>query len=658
MKLSVAPSRLTLSAALLIAVSVLSLTARAKDTVWVGMNNGNWNTTGVGTWDTFDTATPPAIIDHVPPDAGFDEAARIDNNTTVVLSAQTMSANTAGGTLVPVDIGGLKLATTAANFGGLRVTNGGRLTAVDPGGSPSTETGAIQVGVAGQGILTILGGGMVTGTSIALAGANNSSITLGDTSGLTATLTTSGTANLGRITTVIGQNVNFNSTGNLTLGGTGTLVADIRSATAHSALKTDGNATVGGTLRPLLTGFTPAAGNKWSLVDAVGTVTGNFSTVDTSGVTLPNGLAFRVVPGTNGARNTRDLTIEEVLVLQVNRDTGAVSIANVGAQNKNIDGYSILSPNSWLSTTAWNSLDDQNVGGADAWVEAGPAANALSELNPGNVGTGFTTVNAGTSLALGSPYDSDPATFPPLGTDPDNLVFEYSGPDGRTILGQVVYSGTKVHNDLVLTVDPSTGMAAMKNDSPHTVIIDGYNVASASGSLVPGTWNSLDDQNVEGWEEASPTANALAELRATGALTLTPGTGFGLGQLFKTVGATQDLEFGFLQQGNGNLTIGTVVYGAVTIPPPPGGGVNGDFNDNGVVDAADYVLWRNGGPLMNDPTPGVQPGDYDTWKANFGKTGGAGSAAATAVPEPSTLLLVCLALVGHMVGVRRTIRQG
>ena len=41
-------------------------------------------------------------------------------------------------------------------------------------------------------------------------------------------------------------------------------------------------------------------------------------------------------------------------------------------------------------------------------------------------------------------------------------------------------------------------------------------------------------------------------------------------------------------------------------------GLPGDYNNNGGVDAADYVLWRNGGPLLNDATPGVQPGDYDS----------------------------------------------
>jgi serralysin len=50
-----------------------------------------------------------------------------------------------------------------------------------------------------------------------------------------------------------------------------------------------------------------------------------------------------------------------------------------------------------------------------------------------------------------------------------------------------------------------------------------------------------------------------------------------------------------------------------------------DYNGNGVVDTADYVLWRNGGPLQNDLTPGVQPGDYNVWRAHFGRTVAAGS---------------------------------
>jgi hypothetical protein len=82
----------------------------------------------------------------------------------------------------------------------------------------------------------------------------------------------------------------------------------------------------------------------------------------------------------------------------------------------------------------------------------------------------------------------------------------------------------------------------------------------------------------------------------------------------------------------------------------------GDFNSDGVVDAADYVVWRKASPtdtLPNDDTPGaVDASDYDDWRANFGNSGPAGSGAlgADAVPEPASGLLSFIAmLAGSMV---------
>jgi hypothetical protein len=83
-------------------------------------------------------------------------------------------------------------------------------------------------------------------------------------------------------------------------------------------------------------------------------------------------------------------------------------------------------------------------------------------------------------------------------------------------------------------------------------------------------------------------------------------------------------------------------------------GVIGDYNDDGKVDAADYVVWRklNGTltTLPNDSTPGiVSPADFDEWRAHFGMMAGTGSSAA-AVPEPGTLMALLFALC--LVGVR------
>src|SRR4051812_10153356 len=57
--------------------------------------------------------------------------------------------------------------------------------------------------------------------------------------------------------------------------------------------------------------------------------------------------------------------------------------------------------------------------------------------------------------------------------------------------------------------------------------------------------------------------------------------------------------------------------------------VKGDYNGNGLVDAAVYVLWRNGGPLKNDPTAGAQPADYAFWRSQFGASAGVGATAGT-----------------------------
>jgi hypothetical protein len=69
-------------------------------------------------------------------------------------------------------------------------------------------------------------------------------------------------------------------------------------------------------------------------------------------------------------------------------------------------------------------------------------------------------------------------------------------------------------------------------------------------------------------------------------------------------------------------------------------GIPGDYNLNGTVDAADYVVWRKTG--INGST------GYDTWGTHFGETGGSGSGAIAdaAVPEPSTLVLLMFAAIG------------
>jgi hypothetical protein len=83
----------------------------------------------------------------------------------------------------------------------------------------------------------------------------------------------------------------------------------------------------------------------------------------------------------------------------------------------------------------------------------------------------------------------------------------------------------------------------------------------------------------------------------------------------------------------------------------PAGGLAGDYNGNGKVDGADYVMWRKN-PAAFGGTPG-----YNTWRSNFGLPGsGAALGQAAGVPEPAAWVIgtgmIACALVR-----RRNMRQ-
>jgi hypothetical protein len=67
----------------------------------------------------------------------------------------------------------------------------------------------------------------------------------------------------------------------------------------------------------------------------------------------------------------------------------------------------------------------------------------------------------------------------------------------------------------------------------------------------------------------------------------------------------------------------------------------GDFNNDGNVNAADYVVWRK--------TDGT-PERYNAWRADFGRTVGSSAMLAPSlsdgVPEPTSLMLLVVAAVG------------
>jgi hypothetical protein len=86
-------------------------------------------------------------------------------------------------------------------------------------------------------------------------------------------------------------------------------------------------------------------------------------------------------------------------------------------------------------------------------------------------------------------------------------------------------------------------------------------------------------------------------------------------------------------------------------------GLNGDYNQNGVVDAADYVIWRKtlgladtGLPADGNGNGSVDLDDYNVWRANFGRTSGsAAGTSVTTVAEPATGQIAGVAVAGFLV---------
>jgi hypothetical protein len=93
-----------------------------------------------------------------------------------------------------------------------------------------------------------------------------------------------------------------------------------------------------------------------------------------------------------------------------------------------------------------------------------------------------------------------------------------------------------------------------------------------------------------------------------------------------------------------------------------------DYNDNGIVDAGDYVIWRKQNGTMVTPATGadgngdgmVNNADYTFWRSRFGMPFGAGSGAdlsTMSVPEPASLAIGATGAMWLLFGARRRQRN-
>ena len=137
-----------------------------------------------------------------------------------------------------------------------------------------------------------------------------------------------------------------------------------------------------------------------------------------------------------------------------------------------------------------------------------------------------------------------------------------------------------------------------------------------------------------------------------------------LGDLFEIVSATEGVNGQFSSIDLPTLGGGLdweVIYNSNSVQLQVVAVLAGDYNFDGVVDAADYTVWRNslgstGTGLVadGDGNGTVGPEDYTIWASSYGNTSSTSASSSQAIPEPTCMLLLCLGALSMLNPSRRS----
>lgn len=366
---------------------------------------------------------------------------------------------------------------------------------------------------------------------------------------------------------------------------------------------------------------------------------------------------------TGGIAWSQDPTPNNDVVLTIDMSDGSTRIDNTGGVAINIDSYQINSPGGLLDSAGWSTLQSQLP--ATGWdVPVGGSATSLAELNSTtNPSTPLNLTAATGTQGLGSAFTTSATVLEAaqsaagFGNAYLDVEFVFGDDDANaSFIGAVEYEN-ELANSLVLEINTNTGVMNLFNESRAAVTIDFFQITDPDGTnaLSPAGFTGLAGLSRPGWENPGEPVNNV-----DGLVEFFPGDGTSVGQgdtiaggealgnlgaAFNTNSVQRDIELRFHVVGGDDAGIlGVVRYVEE--------GVVGDYNDDGVVNLADYTVWRdNLGTSIalpnEDPssTPGVvTTEDYDVWKGNFGagQLVAASVVGASTVPEPASLGLIAV----------------
>jgi autotransporter-associated beta strand protein len=594
----------------------------------------------------------------------------------------------ANGALTKNGLGTMQLGGTntfsgavTVNDGILRVTANNQLgttgvttnmTVVTPGSAGSGHGGTLQLsGNVSYNLPLTIGGGGANGVSLTMPGSLGALDNSGGDNTWTGAVTLAGTGANGSdpLENQIGAQA-----GVLRVNG---IVQDAAGVTATWAKTGDGDVVLGGAAANTFSGLTRVFGGRL-IIEKNGALGAAGSTSGATGNTFQNAgsastIAFRAPTGSGGF----DYNTFEVINTQGTAAPGFGQVDNLGGENTfaghiAFDGptaggarqVSIGVASGSLNVTGGlyargNDGTPRNLTklGAGTLIISGdggattgntlvvPFANSTMNVNAGTVEMrgpslatanlpGIATWNVASSTLLASSGRFSTGTvnvgaggqFNLTGGSTDLATLNFTGG------GSFGFTGGTLHAQSILGNVNNQGGVLSPGNSPGSTAITGSYTQQNSGRLqieIGGIVAATDYDAVSVTGDA--VVGGLLDVSLINGFTPTPG------QMFTVMTAGSVTYNGLALSGSAAssfyLLVGT---SSITLQAA---GLPGDYNFDGVVDSADYVVWRKG--------PGYLPMHYDLWRTHFGEPSGSGSGTSTTsqVPEPAAVILFVLGLL-------------